>query len=71
MTFTWLDTGTFDSLIQAGEFIKTIEKRTGNKISCLEEISVSNGYISENDAYKAGIELKNSEYGKYLINKFK
>ena len=69
--FTWLDTGTFDSLIQAGEFIKTIEKRTGNKISCLEEISVSNGYISENDAYKAGIELKNSEYGKYLINKFK
>lgn len=62
----WLDTGTFDSLIQAGQFIEVIEKRQGLKIGCVEEIAYSNGWIDEEGLERqAGIYAK-SGYGDYL-----
>lgn len=62
----WLDTGTFDSLIEAGEFIEVIEKRQGLKIGCIEEIAYRNGWINDEQmAKQANIYMK-SGYGKYL-----
>jgi len=63
--FAWLDTGTFDSLLEAGHFVQTIERRQGLKIACLEEIAFSNGWISADELKSRAIQLK-SEYGKYL-----
>ena len=64
----WLDTGTFDSLIQAGQFIEVIEKRQGLKIGCIEEIAYSKGWINEEQlAQQAKIYAK-SGYGEYLNN---
>ena len=65
----WLDTGTFDSLAEAGEFVKVLEKRQGLKIACLEEIALEKGYISANEAKRLGEELHNSDYGKYIIKR--
>ena len=64
----WLDTGTKDSLMDAGHFIKTIETRQRFKIACLEEIACRNGWITVEDMIKLGSEIGKAEYGKYLIN---
>jgi len=64
--FTWLDTGTHESLLEASQFVETIEKRQGYKIACLEEIAFNNGWINENQLIiRAEIMQKNS-YGQYL-----
>ena len=62
----WLDTGTFDSLIEAGEFIEVIEKRQGLKIGCIEEIAYRNGWIGDEQMEKLANFYMKSGYGKYL-----
>ncbi len=64
----WLDTGTFDSLHDAGTFIKTIEKRQGLKIGCPEEISWRMGLITDNQLERLAAPLLKNNYGKYLMN---
>lgn len=65
--FAWLDTGTHESLIEAGMFVETIEKRQGFKIACLEEIAYNNGWLSKNDLKRIGNELSKNGYGHYLL----
>ncbi|HTO14697.1 MAG TPA: glucose-1-phosphate thymidylyltransferase RfbA [Edaphocola sp.] len=62
----WLDTGTFNSLMEAGQFVQIIENRQGLKIGCLEEIAFKKGFISENELLKLAEPLKKSGYGLYL-----
>ena len=69
--FAWLDTGTYDSLIEAGQFIHMIEKRQGLKIACLEEISFSKGWISSAELLKQAKKFKSTSYGTYLLNLIK
>ena len=64
--FTWLDTGTHESLVDATSFVKTIESHTNRKIACLEEIAYFNGWISKNELRKAYELYKKNEYGDYL-----
>lgn len=64
--FAWLDTGTYDSLIAAGQFVQTIEQRQGFKIACLEEIAWLNKWICEEQLIKSAELYKNSGYGEYL-----
>ena len=64
---TWLDTGTADSLMEAGEFVKVIQKRQGLIISCIEEISWRNGWIDAKQLMALGKSYANSEYGKYIF----
>ena len=66
--FSWLDTGTHDSLLEAGQFIKSIEKRKGLKVACIEEIAFRMGYIDASQLIKLAIPLKKNGYGKYLLN---
>ena len=66
--FAWLDTGTHDSLMQAGQFIETIEKRQGLKVACLEEIAYRMKYINAEQVRKLAEPLKKSGYGQYLLN---
>jgi len=63
----WLDTGTHDSLLDASNFIATIENRQGLKIACLEEIAYRNGYIDREQLLRLAEPLKKSHYGEYLI----
>jgi glucose-1-phosphate thymidylyltransferase len=63
----WLDTGTHDSLIEAGHFVQTIERRQGLKIACLEEIGFHNGWISKDQLLSQAQLLKKSDYGQYLF----
>lgn len=63
----WLDTGTHDSLLQASNFISTIENRQGLKVACLEEIAYKKGYIDRNQLLKLADPLRKNEYGQYLI----
>ena len=65
--FTWLDTGTQDSLMEAGQFIQTIEKRQGLKVACLEEIAFRMKYIDKEQLQKLAEPLKKSLYGQYLL----
>ena len=65
--FAWLDTGTYDSLIDAGQFVKTVEKRQGLKIACLEEIAFLNGWISKVELMSQVQRYKNTSYGEYLM----
>jgi glucose-1-phosphate thymidylyltransferase len=67
--FTWLDTGTHDSLLEASNFIHTIEKHSGLKVACLEEIAYKMGYISSKQLTKLIIPLKKTGYGQYLKDK--
>jgi glucose-1-phosphate thymidylyltransferase len=62
----WLDTGTFDSLSDASEFVRVIEKRQGNKIGCVEEVAYRNGFISRGQLMELGNKLAKSGYGEYL-----
>ena len=62
----WLDTGTFDSLSDASEFVRVIEKRQGTKIGCIEEIAYRNGFISKEQLLQQAEDLKKSGYGIYL-----
>jgi len=66
--FAWLDTGTYDSLLEAGMFVKIIENRMGLKISSPEEIAYREGFITKNNLRKLGNQLKHTEYGKYLLS---
>ena len=69
--YAWLDTGTHESLVEAGEFIKAIEKRQGHKIGCIEEIALQKGFINKETFLGIANELKMTEYGQYLIKKIK
>ena len=64
--FAWLDTGTYDSLLQAAQYVETIEKRQGNKIACLEEIAWRNGWLGKEDIAAAAEQLRQNDYGRYL-----
>jgi glucose-1-phosphate thymidylyltransferase len=66
--FAWLDTGTHDSLMQAGQFIETIEKRQGLKVACLEEIAYRMKYINAEQVRNLAEPLKKNGYGQYLLN---
>ncbi|WP_299580275.1 glucose-1-phosphate thymidylyltransferase RfbA [uncultured Sunxiuqinia sp.] len=66
--FAWLDTGTHDSLLQASNFIATIEQRQGLKVSCLEEIAFKKGYIDKEQLLKLAEPLMKNQYGQYLYN---
>tara|TARA_B110000238_G_C16065164_1_gene412374 strand:+ start:152 stop:1039 length:888 start_codon:yes stop_codon:yes gene_type:complete len=65
--YAWLDTGTHDSLMEAGQFIETIEKRQGLKVACLEEIAFYMKYIDSNQLRKLAEPLKKNGYGQYLL----
>jgi glucose-1-phosphate thymidylyltransferase len=64
----WLDTGTFESMMQAAEYVRVIEDRQGFKIGCIEEIAWRNGWISDLDLLELAAPLVKSGYGRYLIN---
>jgi len=66
--FAWLDTGTHDSLLDASQFVATIEKRQGNKVCCPEEIAYRNGWLDAAVLRKQAKKLYNSGYGKYLLS---
>jgi glucose-1-phosphate thymidylyltransferase len=67
--YTWLDTGTHESLLEASQFIQTIEKRQGLKVACLEEIAYEMGYITKEEVLKLAESLKKNQYGQYLIKR--
>lgn len=66
--FAWLDTGTHDSLIEAGSFVETVQKRQGMMVACPEEIAWRNGWLSDNDVYTLGKKVEKNSYGQYLMN---
>ena len=65
--YAWLDTGTYDSLLEAAQFVQTLEKRQGMKISCIEEIAYKMNYITKEKLIELGNELAYNQYGKYLL----
>ena len=66
--FAWLDTGTHESLLEAGMFVETIEKRQGYKIACLEEIAYNQAWLSKEQIKAQGESLSKNGYGQYLLN---
>ena len=69
--FAWLDTGTFESLQQAGQFVETVEARQGLKVACLEEIAHNHGWLSTDDLRRIGQGLSKNSYGQYLLGLIK
>jgi len=67
--YAWLDTGTHESLLDAGQFIHTIEKRQGLKVACLEEIAYEMGYINKNELIALAQPLMKNQYGQYLLRR--
>lgn len=65
--FAWLDTGTHDSLLEAGQFVQTLEKSQGLKVACLEEIAFHKGWMSESELMSQGNRLQKTDYGQYLL----
>jgi glucose-1-phosphate thymidylyltransferase len=66
--FAWLDTGTHESLLEAAQFVETVEKRQGYKIACLEEIAFNQGWLSKEQMQSQAIRLKKNGYGAYLFD---
>lgn len=66
--FAWLDTGTHDSLLEAGSFVETVQKRQGMMVACPEEISWRNGWLTTDELLSLGEKIHKNHYGKYLIN---
>ncbi|MDY6488855.1 glucose-1-phosphate thymidylyltransferase RfbA [Acinetobacter faecalis] len=66
--FAWLDTGTHSSLLEAAQFVETIEKRQGYKVACLEEIALNNGWLSKEQVMNIGQSMSKNNYGQYLIS---
>ncbi len=66
--FAWLDTGTHDSLIEAGSFVETVQKRQGMMVACPEEIAWRHGWLTDYDLIRRGELIEKNNYGKYLIN---
>ena len=64
--FAWLDTGTHDSLLQASNYIATIEARQGLKVSCIEEIAYNRGFINKEQLLRMADEYRKNQYGEYL-----
>ena len=66
--FAWLDTGTHESLLEAGMFVETVEKRQGFKIACLEEIAYNNGWLNTDQLKHIGEKLSKNSYGQYILD---
>ncbi len=66
--FAWLDTGTHESLLEAAQFVETIEKRQGYKIACLEEIGFNNGWLKRHEVEELAVPMLKNSYGKYLMD---
>lgn len=66
--FAWLDTGTYDGLSNASEFVRTIQKRTGLYIACIEEIAYKNNWINKDQLIRLGKDYEKTEYGKYILS---
>ncbi|QSX36043.1 glucose-1-phosphate thymidylyltransferase RfbA [Shewanella sedimentimangrovi] len=66
--FAWLDTGTHDSLLEASQFVQTVEKRQGFKIACLEEIALNQGWLTKQQVKDRAKSLSKTGYGQYLLN---
>ena len=66
--FAWLDTGTHESLLEASQFVETIEKRQGYKVACLEEIAYNNGWLSKQQVLKVAKSMNKNSYGQYLLD---
>ena len=66
--FAWLDTGTHESLLEAAQFVETIEKRQGYKVACLEEIALNNGWLTKQQVAEIGQTMSKNAYGQYLID---
>jgi len=66
--FAWLDTGTHDSLLEAGQFVQVLEHRTGVRIACLEEVALRMGYIDADECHRLGAKLAKSGYGDYVMD---
>ena len=66
--FAWLDTGTHESLLEAAQFVETIEKRQGYKVACLEEIALNNGWLTKQQVAEIGQTMSKNEYGQYLMD---
>ena len=66
--FAWLDTGTHESLLEAAQFVETIEKRQGYKVACLEEIALNNGWLTKQQVADIGQTMSKNAYGQYLMS---
>lgn len=69
--FAWLDTGTYESLLEAAHFVETIENRQGYKIACLEEIAYNNGWLADSDLKRIAESMNKNNYGQYLLSLLK